>query len=63
MKPKTTTQINAYRLDITKTDKVGAFSCPNCKTRISPDDSSETVYSIYSVALNDNNLNELMLYC
>jgi hypothetical protein len=64
MKQKITQQINAFKLDVSKTDKEGSFLCPNCSVRISPDDHSDVIYSIYNIALTENNqVDELVLYC
>jgi hypothetical protein len=63
MRQKTTRQTNAYKLDISQTNRDGAFQCPNCRVRISPDDDSDIVYSIYETTVTDNSLDELVLYC
>jgi predicted RNA-binding Zn-ribbon protein involved in translation (DUF1610 family) len=63
MKQKIASQIHMYKVDMAQTDKNGAFQCPNCKATISPDDTSETVYTVYSVALTDNNIQEMVLHC
>ncbi len=52
-----------YNIDLSKTDRDGAFVCPNCKTAISPDDHTETTYTINDIIATDNNLQELILYC
>ncbi|MCW4024829.1 MAG: hypothetical protein NWF01_07335 [Candidatus Bathyarchaeota archaeon] len=63
MNQKTANQLRIYKIDMSQTAKDGAFQCPNCKTIISPDDTSEKVYTIYSIALTDNNLQEMVLHC
>jgi hypothetical protein len=58
-----TIKTKEYQLDLSKTDRNGAFHCPKCKTKISPDDNSENVYSIYEAKTAKDNLSELVLYC
>jgi hypothetical protein len=61
---KITPQPHVYQVDLSKTSRNGAFPCPNCRARISPDDASELVYSIYEIVVTDNNnIDELVLYC
>ncbi|MGD6808435.1 MAG: hypothetical protein ACQCN3_01920 [Candidatus Bathyarchaeia archaeon] len=60
---QTTKQLKAYKLNLSQTDENGAFKCPNCGITISPDDHSEDNYTIYETLMNDNNLNEIVLYC
>jgi hypothetical protein len=62
MKQKTQ-QTHAYKLDISQTSRNGTLLCPNCKTKISPDDHSEETYTICEVTTSGNYLDELVLYC
>ena len=41
----------------------GIFHCPNCNSTISPEDETETVYSIISEKVEENSLKELKLKC
>jgi hypothetical protein len=56
-------QTKAYLLDVSQTDLDGAFSCPHCGSRISPDDHSEDNYTVYETQMTDNNLDELVICC
>jgi hypothetical protein len=56
-------QLKEYLLDVCKTDIDGAFSCPQCGNRISPNDLSEEKYIIYETQMTDNNLDELLICC
>ncbi|MCW4030386.1 MAG: hypothetical protein NWE92_12160 [Candidatus Bathyarchaeota archaeon] len=58
-----TKQPHTYRLDLSKTDRTGAFHCPNCNAEISPDDYTEETYTIYEIVATNNNLERLVLYC
>ena len=62
MKQKTI-QSKEYLLDISQTDVNGAFLCPHCGSRISPDDRSEDNYVVYDTMMADNNLNEVVICC
>jgi hypothetical protein len=63
MKQKLSQQTDAYKLDLSETGRDGAFLCPKCGIRISPDDHSEVVYSIYDTVMTNNNLDEVILHC
>ena len=41
-------QAYAYKLDLTKIDGTGDFSCPKCGAIISPDDATEETYALWS---------------
>jgi hypothetical protein len=56
-------QIHACRIDLTKIEGNGDFACPGCGTKISPDDETETAYSIQGSKVNDNGLKELVICC
>ncbi len=62
MKQKTI-QSKEYLLDVSQTDLDGAFSCPHCRSRISPDDRSENNYTVYETQMTDNNLDEVIICC
>ncbi len=56
-------QICAYKIDLTKIDGIGDFSCPQCGTGISPDDDTDKAYSILGTEVNTHGLKELILRC
>jgi phage terminase large subunit GpA-like protein len=60
---KRTKQILAYKLDLTKIDGKGDFLCPQCGTKISPDDESEETYSILETKANSHGLEEVIICC
>ena len=63
MPTKRTQQIHAYKLDLTKIDGKGDFLCPQCGTKISPDDESEESYSILEAKVNSHILEEVTICC
>ena len=52
-----------YNIDLTKIDGDGSFLCPKCKTVISPEDESETVYKIVNTKVINDELVELVIVC
>jgi predicted RNA-binding Zn-ribbon protein involved in translation (DUF1610 family) len=56
-------QTPAYKVDLTKIDGNGNFSCPRCGTIISPDDCTEQAYSILGTKVNKQGLEELVIRC
>jgi len=40
-------QIRFYAIDLTKIQGSGEFRCPKCGIKISPDDETEDVYTIF----------------
>jgi hypothetical protein len=58
-----TRQMNAYKIDLTQIDGIGDFSCPRCRTTISPDDTTEETYSILDVKVDKRGLEELAIQC
>jgi transcription initiation factor IIE alpha subunit len=52
-----------YEIDLTKTDRNGAFSCPKCGAVISPADESQNVYSILETKLKGKSLEKLIIQC
>ena len=58
-----TTQIHAFKIDLTKIDGNGDFACPGCGIRISPEDENESVYSILGSNVNNYGLEEIILLC
>ena len=53
--------LSTYRVDLTKIEGEGDFSCPKCGAKISPDDETETVYTIVETIIgNDDELADVM---
>jgi RNase P subunit RPR2 len=52
-----------YTIDLRKIDGDGAFPCPKCESLISPDDESDTTYTIVETKVNGDDLEELVLTC
>jgi len=56
-------QAQAYKVDLTKTNENGDFSCPRCGSVISPDETNEETYSIIEPKVNSHGLEEVVLCC
>jgi DNA-directed RNA polymerase subunit RPC12/RpoP len=56
-------QVLLYTIDLTKIVGNGNFACPRCGTKISPEDESETVYSILGLKVKSNGLEEVLIRC
>lgn len=54
---------SVYVIDLTKIEGDGSFPCPKCGALISPDDDTETVYSIVETKMRGKNLEELIIQC
>jgi hypothetical protein len=52
-------QTQAYKLDLTKIDGDGDFSCPRCGSIISPNETAENTYCILDAKVNNHGLEEL----
>jgi predicted RNA-binding Zn-ribbon protein involved in translation (DUF1610 family) len=52
-----------HRVDLTKIDGDGDFSCPQCGIVISPEDSTQEKYSILEPKVNKNGLEEVVILC
>ena len=62
-KRKKTKQILVTKLDLTKIDGNGDFSCPTCGVTISPEDETENVYTILEEKVRNDALEELVIQC
>jgi predicted RNA-binding Zn-ribbon protein involved in translation (DUF1610 family) len=51
-------QTHAYKVDLTKIEGNGTFSCPRCGTIISPNDCNEETYAIMGTKVNKQGLEE-----
>ncbi len=56
-------QTHAYKINLTRIDGNGDFSCPGCGTKISPDDETEEIYSIMGSKANIHGLEEIEIQC
>jgi len=56
-------QIQVCKLDLTKIDGSGEFSCPKCGNMISPDDCTERAYSILEANVSNQGLEEILIRC
>jgi predicted RNA-binding Zn-ribbon protein involved in translation (DUF1610 family) len=56
-------QIQVYVLDLNKIDGRGDFLCPRCGNEISPDDTTETAYSIHESIVSNHGLEEIIIRC
>ena len=52
-----------HKVDLTHIEGDGDFACPSCGTVISPDDESETVYTIIDTRMKKDHLEELIIRC
>jgi len=54
---------SVYVVDLTKIEGDGSFPCPKCGALISPDDETETVYTIVETKMRGEELEELIIRC
>ena len=52
-----------FTLDLSKIEGKGDFPCPSCGVAISPDDESDSVYTIVDTKINGEKLEELVIQC
>ncbi len=52
-----------FTIDLSRIDGKGDFPCPGCGVSISPDDESDSVYSIVDTKINGDTLEELVIVC
>ena len=55
--------VRLYTVDLTKVRGKGQFKCPKCGTKISPDDTSERMYTICETVMKGESLDKLVLQC
>ncbi len=56
--------LSTYRVDLTKIEGEGDFACPKCGVKISPDDETETVYTIVETIIgHDDTLESMIIRC
>jgi hypothetical protein len=56
-------QLAIHVLDLTKIEGKGEFSCPKCKVKISPEDTTERIYSLIEPKVRGDALQELVIQC
>lgn len=56
-------QSSVYKVDLTQIQGDGDFPCPKCGITISPDDETETVYTILETRVKRDVLEELVILC
>lgn len=56
-------QRNSFTIDLTKIEGNGTFKCPKCSAEISPDDTTEEIYSIIKPIVREDTLNKIVLQC
>ncbi len=52
-----------YVIDSTKIEGEGSINCPRCGVEISPDDSSDKVYTVLEPELKNDSLSDIILRC
>lgn len=63
MKKMKQTNPQVITIDLAQIDGNGDFPCPNCGVMISPEDTSEKVYTIVDTRVNGDDLEELTIQC
>ena len=52
-----------HEIDLAKIEGDGAFPCPKCGAVISPDDETESVYTILETKFDGESLEKLIILC
>ena len=52
-----------FEVDLARIEGNGDFQCPSCGTMISPEDTTDTVYTIVDTQMNGESLEELTIQC
>jgi DNA-directed RNA polymerase subunit RPC12/RpoP len=52
-----------FAVDLFETEGRGEFKCPRCGVEISPDDTTENVYRILDVVMEEDRLDKVILEC
>ena len=55
--------VKLYTIDLTKIKGKGDFKCPKCGVRISPDDESDSSYTILETVMEGDVLEKVTLEC
>lgn len=56
-------QGRVFKVDLTRIDGDGDFSCPRCENAISPNDESEETYSIVEPKASKDGLTKVIIRC
>lgn len=56
-------QEHVFTIDLTRVDGDGTIKCPKCGVIISPDDTSEEIYTVLEPAVNGDTLSKITLKC
>jgi predicted RNA-binding Zn-ribbon protein involved in translation (DUF1610 family) len=54
---------HTYKVDLTKIEGDGDFTCPKCGVTISPDDECEEAYAILGSKADNGGLEEMVIRC
>jgi len=60
---KQSNQQQMFTIDLASMEGDGDFPCPNCGVLISPDDESESIYTIVDTRVKGESLEELTIQC
>jgi len=52
-----------YKVNLAEIEGDGDFPCPNCGVMISPEDETETVYTILETRMKKDSLERLIIRC
>lgn len=52
-----------FKVDLTEIEGEGDFPCPNCGAIMSPEDESETVYTVLETKMKKESLEKLIIQC
>jgi transcription initiation factor IIE alpha subunit len=52
-----------YKIDLARIEGSGDFPCPKCGAKLSPEDQTETMYSIKEIKTRRDRLEELIIQC
>jgi hypothetical protein len=56
-------QVKAYTIDLANTDGSGRFKCPKCRVKISPDDKTDSVYTVLETVMKGDSVERIILLC
>jgi predicted RNA-binding Zn-ribbon protein involved in translation (DUF1610 family) len=63
MKKRKTKLLLEYKVDLAKIEGSGDFPCPKCGVNMSPEDQTDTTYSIKEIKTRRDILEELVIQC
>jgi peptide subunit release factor 1 (eRF1) len=56
-------RVRFFTVDLTKEKGRGEFKCPKCQVEISPDDETETSFTILEPVMKGNCLEKIVIQC